>query len=184
MRSTLRYVDPHAERGVVYRSWCRLSATRIGLWLSRRFAWKLDPLLLKATRGRFGFAGPVSSAVLETHGARSGRVRAHAVLYFHDGDRITIIASKAGAPQHPAWYFNLVANPEVMFGGQPFEARTIEDDSECARLWQLADRVFPPFARYREHARESGRTIPIIQLVPRSGSTSSGSPDRRPAGAV
>jgi deazaflavin-dependent oxidoreductase (nitroreductase family) len=107
------------------------------------------------------------SALLETKGARSGQLRRNATLYFHDGDRVTIIASKRGWPQDPAWYHNLRRNPDVVFGGLPFRAETVTDEAEQRRLWALADRVFPPFAVYREWAGRERRTIPIVQLVPR-----------------
>jgi deazaflavin-dependent oxidoreductase (nitroreductase family) len=165
--STLPYVDPHKRRGRLYLAVCRLSTTKAGLWLSPKVAWKLDPLLLKLTRGRFSTTGPLAAALLETRGARTGRPRRNATLYFHDGDRVTIIASKRGSPENPAWYYNLRQHPDVVYGGQPFRADLVEDESERQRLWDLADRVFPQFADYREWAGKAGRVIPIIQLVPR-----------------
>lgn len=62
------------------------------------------------------------TALLETRGARTGRVRRNAVIYFHDGDRVTVVASKLGLPEHPGWFHNLRADPDVRFGGQPFRA--------------------------------------------------------------
>jgi deazaflavin-dependent oxidoreductase (nitroreductase family) len=165
---SLRYVDPNKRRGLLYRAIWRFSATRAGLWVSATLAWKLDPLLLKLTRGRVCSAGPIAAALLETRGARSGQPRRTATLYFHDGDRVTIIPSYVGRPKHPAWYYNVRKHPDVVYGGLPFRAEVVEDEAERQRLWELADRVFPPFARYREWAAESGRTIPIVQLVPRS----------------
>lgn len=147
---------------------CRFAASKPGLWLSRHFAWKLDRRLLKVTGGRLASTGPVASALLETRGARSGQPRRTATLYFHDGERVTIIASKAGWPTHPAWYYNVCTHPDVVFGGLPFRAEVVHDEAERQRLWELADRVFPPFAAYREWAAAAGRTIPIVQLVPRS----------------
>jgi deazaflavin-dependent oxidoreductase (nitroreductase family) len=164
---TLRHVDPHAPRGRVYLAVCRLSTTRPGMWISQHLAWKLDPYLLRLTGGRFGSTGPVASAVLETRGARTGRRRRNATLYFHDGDRVTIVASKRGWPTHPTWYLNLRQHPDVLFGGLPFRAEVVEDQAERDRLWELADRVFPQFADYRAWAAEAGRTIPIVQLLPR-----------------
>jgi deazaflavin-dependent oxidoreductase (nitroreductase family) len=164
----LRYVDPHKRRGRLYLALCRLSATRAGLWLSARLAWRLDPYLLTLTRGRLSCAGPIAAALLETRGARTGRPRRNATLYFHDGERVTIVASKAGLPAHPAWYHNLRGRPDVIYGGLPFRAEVIEDEAERQRLWELADRVFPPFASYRRWAADAGRTIPIVQLIPRS----------------
>jgi deazaflavin-dependent oxidoreductase (nitroreductase family) len=137
------------------------------LWLSRHIAWKLDPYLMKLTRGRLSSTGPLAAALLETRGARTGKPRRTATLYFHDGDRVTVIASKVGWPSHPAWYHNIRADPDVVFGGLPFRAEIVVDEAERARLWGLADRVFPPFALYRQWAAEAGRTIPIVQLVPR-----------------
>ncbi len=163
----LRYVDPHARRGRLYRALCRLSTTKAGAWLSVKIAWKLDPYLLKLTRGRLGMGLVLPTALLETRGARSGALRRNAVIYFHDGDRVTIIASKLGLPEHPAWFHNLRANPEVTLGGRPFRAEVVEDQAERERLWRLADGVFPAYAAYRERARRAGRSIPIVQLVPR-----------------
>jgi deazaflavin-dependent oxidoreductase (nitroreductase family) len=168
MASTaLPYVDPLRSRGRAYRAICRFSATKLGMWLSQHIGWKLDPHLMRLTRGRLKSSGPLASALLETTGARTGQPRRNATLYFHDGDTVTIIASKRGLPSHPAWYRNLCANPDVVFGGLPFRAMVVEDESERRRIWELADRVFPPFAMYRESARSAGRTIPIVQLIPR-----------------
>jgi deazaflavin-dependent oxidoreductase (nitroreductase family) len=79
---------------------------------------------------------------------------------------VTIIASKLGLPEHPAWFHNIRANPEVKLGGLPFRAEVVDDAAARARLWQLADSIFPPYASYRERAEQTGRTIPIVQLVP------------------
>jgi deazaflavin-dependent oxidoreductase (nitroreductase family) len=147
---------------------CGFSATKLGGWLSVNIAWKVDRHLLKLTRGRYSTAWPVAAAVLETRGARTGRRRQNATLYFHDGDRVVIVASLRGWPTNPAWYHNLRRHPEVLFGGSPFRAEIIEDDSERGRLWELADRVYPQYADFRERAGQAGRVIPIVRLVPRA----------------
>jgi deazaflavin-dependent oxidoreductase (nitroreductase family) len=165
--SSLRHVDPLVSRGPIYRAWTRLASSRIGLWLSRRIGWKVDPLLLRLTRGRLGTGLALPTALLETRGARSNRVRRNGVIYFHDGERVIVIASKAGAPEHPAWLHNLKAHPEVRLNGRPFRAEIVDDEATRARLWELADRVFPPFAAYRERAAGAGRTIAIVRLSPR-----------------
>jgi deazaflavin-dependent oxidoreductase (nitroreductase family) len=162
---TLRYVDPSAPRSGPYRAWARLVASPFGLWLSRHIGWKIDPHLLRLTGGRVGTGLVIPTALLETRGARSGQPRRNGVIYFHDGERVTLIASKAGAPEHPSWYYNARTNPEVRLNGQSFRAEVVEDERERERLWQLADRVFPPFASYRESASQSNRMIPILQLV-------------------
>jgi deazaflavin-dependent oxidoreductase (nitroreductase family) len=165
-RSTLRYVDPQRSRGVLYRAWAALVASRLGLWLSRHIGWKVDPYLLHWSEGRIGTGLVIPTALLETRGARSGQRRQNGVIYFHDGEKVTLIASKAGAPEHPSWFYNARANPEVRLNGQPFRAEVIEDERSRKRLWALADRVFPPFSTYRESAARRGRTIPILQLIP------------------
>jgi deazaflavin-dependent oxidoreductase (nitroreductase family) len=148
----------------VYRAYARFSGTPVGLWLSRTFAWRLDPHLLRLTRGRFGLGLILPTALLETRGARTGAARRNAVIYFHDGADVVIVASLAGAPYHPAWFHNLRAHPDVVFGGTPMRATVVTGDAERARLWTLADRVFPPFATYRD---QTHREIPIVRLTDR-----------------
>jgi deazaflavin-dependent oxidoreductase (nitroreductase family) len=167
VRGGVPYVDPGQRRGVIYRVYARLVGTRAMGWVSRTVVWKIDPLLLRLSRGRIGLGLLLPTALLETRGARTGRPRRNGLIYFHDGERVTIIASKAGLPHHPAWFHNLRAHPDVKFGGQPFRAAVVEDDSERDRIWQLADQVFPPYANYRVRAARAGRVIPIVQLKPR-----------------
>jgi deazaflavin-dependent oxidoreductase (nitroreductase family) len=166
-RRQLPYVDPSARRGPVYRAYVRFLGTSLAAWLSMHVVWKVDPLLMRATGGRLGMGLMLPTALLETRGARSGHVRRNGVIYFNDGERVTIIASKLGAPEHPAWFHNACAHPDVRLGGRPFRAEVVEQEAERARLWELADRVFPPYAAYRERAARVDRTIPILQLVPR-----------------
>lgn len=166
-REALPYVDPRAPRGPIYRAYVRFLGTRLAAWLSMNVVWKVDPPLMRLTRGRLGMGLMLPTALLETRGARTGRVRRTGVIYFHDGERVTIVASKLGAPEHPSWFHNAQANPDVVLGGQPFRTELVEDESERTRLWALADRLFPPYAAYRERAARVGRTIPILQLLPR-----------------
>src|SRR3954447_25010400 len=163
----LPYVDPTQRRGLIYRAYARLVGTRAMGWLSRRVGWKLDPFLLQLSRGRVGTGLLLPTALLETRGARTGQLRRNGVIYFNDGERVTIIASKLGLPHHPAWFHNLRVHPDVKFGGRPFHAEVVDDESERARIWQLADRVFPAYATYRARAARAGRVIPIVQLTPR-----------------
>jgi deazaflavin-dependent oxidoreductase (nitroreductase family) len=167
MSAQLKYVDPTRPRGSFSRAFAAFSSTRIGRFISARVVWKIDPYLLRVTRGRVGMGLTLPTALLETRGARSGAVRRNAVIYFHDQDRVTIVASKAGAAKHPAWFHNLVANPDVTFGGNPMRATIVSDEAERDRIWGLADRVFAPYATYRREAAQAQRTIPIVQLLPR-----------------
>ena len=105
------------------------------------------------------------TAVLETRGAKSRQPRRHALIYFNDGDSWIVIASNAGAQRHPSWYHNLLAYPDVIFGGVPMRASVVDDVDERRRLWALADQVFPAFATYRAETSEHERTIPIVRLL-------------------
>jgi deazaflavin-dependent oxidoreductase (nitroreductase family) len=139
------------------------------LFISRHLNWHLDPWLLRRTRGRLASTLVFPAGLLETRGARTGAVRRNAVIYFHDpdhdGTRVVIAASNGGAPRNPGWYHNLVANPDVTFAGVPMRARVV-DEAERGRLWELAENVFPAFARYRRVAAARGRTIPLVELTP------------------
>ncbi|HEX7291952.1 MAG TPA: nitroreductase/quinone reductase family protein [Conexibacter sp.] len=163
----LRHVDPHRRRGPLYRAYVRFLGTRLAAWLSMKIVWKVDPHLLRLTRGRVGMGLTLPTALLETRGARSGLARRTGVIYFNDGERVVIVASKLGAPEHPAWFHNLVAHPDVQLGGGPFRAEIVEAEAERTRIWALADQVFPPYATYRERAGKTGRTIPLVRLVAR-----------------
>lgn len=168
MSPKLKYVDPRQPRSWFSRLYAAISAARPVRFVSAKIGWKIDPYLLHATGGRIGTGLVLPTAVLETRGAKSGVLRRSAVIYFHDSDRVTIIASKAGYARHPGWYHNLRALPDVTLAGIPMTATVVSDPAERERLWALADNVFAPFASYRRDAAKVGRTIPIVQLSPRS----------------
>jgi deazaflavin-dependent oxidoreductase (nitroreductase family) len=166
MSSRLKHVDPNRPRGRFSRAYAAFSNTRLGRFLSIHIVWKLDPPLMRVTGGRLGFDLMIPTALLETQGARSGALRRNVVIYFHDGELVTIVASKLGLPNHPAWFHNLRANPDVTLGGVPMRAMVVGDEAERQRLWTLADQVFGPYAAYRQEAAKANRTIPIVQLTP------------------
>lgn len=102
--------------------------------------------------------------LLTTTGAKSGVRRTTPLAYTRDGDRLVIIASYAGAPKHPAWYHNLVANPEVTveLGADRFDARAdVADDDERDRLYRAQAEAMPNFAEYQE---KTTRQIPVVTL--------------------
>ena len=104
--------------------------------------------------------------LLHTIGARSGRERVSPVMYQDLGGPLAVFASYAGADVNPAWYHNLLANPEVSaeVGADAlrFRARTAEGD-ERDRIWTEQKERYPGFADYE--ARTS-RTIPVVVLDP------------------
>jgi deazaflavin-dependent oxidoreductase (nitroreductase family) len=122
----------------------------------------------RANEGKVGgqFEGaPV--LLLTTTGAKSGQQRTTPVVYQQDGDRLVIFASKAGAPQHPAWYHNLCANPtatvEVASDTLEVEAIVTEGD-ERERLFRRQTELMPQFAEYE---KKTTRQIPVVALQPK-----------------
>jgi deazaflavin-dependent oxidoreductase (nitroreductase family) len=104
--------------------------------------------------------------VLTTKGAKTGEQRTAIVTYTRDGNRYVIAASKSGAPNHPSWYHNLRANPEVTVevGGETFKARaTVTTGEERDRLWEQHAAQRPEF---REYPKKTDRVIPMILLDP------------------
>lgn len=109
------------------------------------------------------FAG-ASMVLLTTTGAKSGQPRTMPLVYFADGDRMLIVASKAGAPTNPDWYYNLVANPDVTLeiGTEKFPARaTVVGEPERT---QLFERIAASNPGFREYQKKTTRTIPVIAL--------------------
>lgn len=148
-RKGLRHVDPEVRRGPVFRAYAAIfGTTRPAMWFARQVLWRIDPHVKRLTGGRVGLAVGLPTALLETRGARTGQLRRNVVVYFHDDDRITIVASKFGFPENPSWFYNARANPDVVFAGRAHLASVVDDEAERARLWELADRVFPPFRTY------------------------------------
>jgi len=168
---TLLYVDPKAPQKPLRRAALRLMSTRAMVALEgglpfQLTAWRLVPRLMRLTGGRFARLLPFPAGVIDTHDPRNGNRHRRMVVYFHDGERVTIIPSKAGLPDDPFWYQNALADPAVLFESQPFRAEAVEDEATKTRLWALADRFYPPCVTYRRRAAQAGRTIPILQLVP------------------
>jgi deazaflavin-dependent oxidoreductase (nitroreductase family) len=106
----------------------------------------------------------VPTLVLTTTGRKSGQPRRSAMIYGRDGDAYVVIASQGGAPAHPGWYLNLVAEPdvEVQVHADRFRARarTAEGD-ERERLWALMTSIWPNFDVYTTRTE---RRIPVLVL--------------------
>jgi deazaflavin-dependent oxidoreductase (nitroreductase family) len=112
-----------------------------------------------------GFAGK-TLLLLHTIGAKSGQERINPVAYVADGDRLVIIASKAGAPTNPDWYYNILAHPlvTVEVGVEQFQAHAaIASEPERTRLFNQMVEMMPGFAEYQ---RKTTRVIPVITLTP------------------
>ena len=102
--------------------------------------------------------------LLTTVGARSGLTRTNPLAYFADGDRYLIIASYAGAPVNPPWFYNLKANPEVEVevGTEHFKARADEITEPLrTEVYQKVAAAAPVFAEYQN---QTTRNIPVLVL--------------------
>ena len=105
-----------------------------------------------------------SVLILTTKGRRSGEPRSTPLIYGAHGDEYVVVASKGGAPEHPAWYLNLAADPEVelQVRGDRFKARartaTAEEKPE---LWSTMTASWPA---YDEYQTKTEREIPVVVL--------------------
>ncbi len=143
-----------------------LARSRLGGWLFINVFPVIDRRLIPLTHGRLKVAMGQPILLLYTRGARSGQPRTTPLLYTPDGDGFVIVASKAGAEHHPAWYHNIRAHPddvEVEIGGSriPVRPRVVEG-AERAELWQRVNDNYTGYETYQ--ARAGGRVIPVVLL--------------------
>lgn len=113
-----------------------------------------------------GGPGLLPTLLLTTAGRRSGKTRVMPLIYGESGGGYVIVASKGGAPKHPAWYLNLEALPEVgvQVATERFtaKARTASGE-ERRRLWEQMVDIYPPYADYQ---KKTDREIPVVVLDP------------------
>jgi deazaflavin-dependent oxidoreductase (nitroreductase family) len=110
----------------------------------------------------------VSTLLLTTRGRRTGKLRRTALIYGRDGDRYLVVGSVGGGNNHPSWYLNLTANPEVdvQVGAERFTARArIATPEEKPRLWRLMASMWPDYERYQARTK---RDIPVVILERRT----------------
>lgn len=106
----------------------------------------------------------VTTLLLTTTGRRSGQSRTTPLIYGRDGERYLVVASRGGTPAHPAWYENLVAQPEVQVQvmADRFTARArTATPAERPALWKTMAAIWPP---YDEYQARTMREIPVVVL--------------------
>jgi deazaflavin-dependent oxidoreductase (nitroreductase family) len=111
-----------------------------------------------------GYHATMQLLLLTTTGARTGQRRAVPLTYVPDGDRYIVTAGNAGSDQHPAWYHNLLANPNaiVEVGGEVFPSvAVIADEPDRQALYDLFAAAYPVLDDYQS---QTHRPIPIVIL--------------------
>jgi len=148
----------------------RIGATDGGAWLFSHTIHRIDAPILRLTQGRYSLTELLSGlpvVALTTLGAKSGRPRVTPLVALPNGNEMVLIASSFGRARHPAWYYNLRANPQatLTFKGQtrPYIAREATG-AEREKYWQLAVAAYSGFADYQKRAKN--RLIPVMILTP------------------
>jgi deazaflavin-dependent oxidoreductase (nitroreductase family) len=123
-----------------------------------------DGYLWDASLG--GGKGMIPTLLLTTVGRRSGKVLTMPLIFGRSGPNYVVVASKGGAPTHPAWYLNLQSNPEVrvQVKAQKFKARAITaSGGKREALWAQMVELYAPYAQYQT---KTDRQIPVVILEP------------------
>lgn len=105
--------------------------------------------------------------IVTNRGNKTGAIRKTPLMRVVDGENYILIASKGGAPEHPMWYHNLKADPNVDIRDKTevheMCVREVDDSVERERLWRIAVEAFPPYAEYQN---KTERTIPVFVAEP------------------
>lgn len=164
----MRDYRPQAQKNWAEKVLQAFAQTRLGGWLFVNLFPAIDRRLLPLTRGKLstGLGQPV--VLLHVRGARSGLERTVPLLATKTGDTVLLVASKAGAKQHPAWFHNVRANPDVdvtVDGKRQQMTARVAEGEERARLWAIARDNYSGYATYQRRA--GSRVIPVVALTPR-----------------
>jgi deazaflavin-dependent oxidoreductase (nitroreductase family) len=142
----------------------RFAASPTGGWFFVTIGHRVDPYLLKWSKGRFSVAVGQPVLLLTVKGAKSGKPRETPLLFATDGDDLVLVASNAGNLRHPAWYHNVKANPEVEIlapGGRSGRYVGREaDGEERERLWDVVNDLYSGYDVYQ--GRATSRRIPVM----------------------
>ena len=158
--------ETEPRRSLPERLAISLVSSRPGSWFYVNVAPHLDRGLMRLSGGRLTTAGR-RIGLLKVKGAKTGVERHTPLVYTRDGESVLLVASRGGDVKHPAWYRNVVANPEVRFAigraERAYRARTASAE-ERPRLWPLVNRTYPGYSVYQRRA--GAREIPIVVLEP------------------
>lgn len=140
----------------------------VNVWVYRKSGGRLG----RNWRIGAGFRNPVPICLVEHTGRKSGLTRTTPLVYLRDGDKVVVVASQAGRPEHPQWYHNVVADPAVVVqvGREriPMVAK-VADGIERAQLWPKLVELYPDYDSYQSW---TDRVIPVVVLAPVAGAIS------------
>jgi deazaflavin-dependent oxidoreductase (nitroreductase family) len=142
------------------------SLTPVGQWLTKTFAARVDPFLYKVSGGRVVSTGPLTipQLTLITTGRKSGKERTVQLGYAEDGNDVLVVASNLGGTNHPAWSYNLDANPDAKIRLGPEKKEVVASrltDSEKAILWpKIADTI----PQMKTYVTRTERNIKVYRL--------------------
>jgi deazaflavin-dependent oxidoreductase (nitroreductase family) len=151
----------------------RIAATRGASWLFSHILHHVDHPLLRLSHGRWSATGLLTGlpvVTLTMTGARSRLPRSLPLVGLEDGDRVVLIASNFGRSRHPAWYYNLRANPEVTLALRERKGTYIAREATPAEhevYWRSAVAHYGGFVAYQQRAERVARRIPILVLTPK-----------------
>ena len=105
--------------------------------------------------------------IVTNRGRKTGAIRKTPLMRVVDGKNYILVASKGGAPEHPVWYYNLKADPDVEIRDKTevysMRVREVTDAAERERLWKLAVEAYPP---YEDYQKKTERLIPMFVAKP------------------
>ena len=165
--ATIPEVDPTAPPSAMERAMRRFVMSRVGTWIAMTFSTRIDPPMLRLTRGRLSTGVFFPVVLLTARGRKSGEPRTVPLVYFTQNDEVILTASSFGRPKHPSWYLNVKANPEVELLGGGVRRRYLARETsgeERERLFALAEHLYAGYGLYA--TRTGGRTIPVLALRP------------------
>lgn len=163
-------VDPSLPPSRFKRLLVAIALSKPGTWFYINVASRIDPWLVRLTRGRVDSAlGVVPIVLMTARGARTRIERTVPLLYFSDGEDVILVASSFGRAKHPAWYFNAKANGSVSLyrrglGGEFTVAEV--DGPERDRLYARATELYRGYGVYEDRAAAASRRIPVLRLSP------------------
>jgi len=157
----------------------RLSATKVGSFLVKHVAAKIDPVIFRWSKGRFTSTGKptLPMLALTTIGARSGQPRTVQLAFHRDGDDLLVVASAMGQERHPAWRYNLDAHPDVtvLVRGDEYPAvATVLTPEEKARHWDAIATTIPQMRTYERRTDREIRVYRLRRSDGRAGATMPG----------